>query len=288
MGDYTNNRCKRTHKTTAYGYPPVMTPSPLGRTDTTIQCLNVTAQLTLDATKPPLPPHVFRSCLYQEDIMSIHQVIACAVDHGNNQLQERRSRSVLRPAIYVCQIICNQFNRVQILKSISSCWRFKHPRASTVTIAPFCLIYTKPESLTVSDYYNKVKSWFQQIVLTSMRGGLVGVTGFASKLLSLIRVASCWVGEAVGSTNAQSPVEEPCGLYDINIPSLRTPDYLQQTPPSQLIRLWTNVTTLVRKHTCRSRVVTERGGQGGGGASAKSPTPAPRGSKFGTYSDRGF
>ena len=61
-------------------------------------------------TCPMLPLYPSRFYLHQEGLMPLHRAIACVFDHGNHQLQQRRRRSVLRPAICVCQIISNQFN----------------------------------------------------------------------------------------------------------------------------------------------------------------------------------
>ena len=119
--DYTNDRRKSACKTITHTHPPLTAPPLLGCNNTMAQRLNMSAQLTFNTTKPPLILCSSRSRLYLQGIMPMHQAIACAVDHGNHQLQEHRRRSVLRPAIYECQIICNQLNRVQILRSISSC-----------------------------------------------------------------------------------------------------------------------------------------------------------------------
>jgi len=68
---------------------------------------------------------------HQEGIKPLQQAIACAVEHGNKHLQQRRCRSVLRPHVYVCQIMCTPLSRVQIVRSISSRWRFMGPRVVT-------------------------------------------------------------------------------------------------------------------------------------------------------------
>ena len=125
----------------------------LGCNNTTGQGLNMSAQLTFNTTKPPLNLCSPKSKLHHEGMMPLHEAIACAVDHGDNQLQQQRRRSILRLATYECQIICNQLNQVRNSRSISSCWHFKCPRASTVTTAPIRLTNAILRLLTVRKYY---------------------------------------------------------------------------------------------------------------------------------------
>ena len=94
---------------------------------------------------------------HQEGIKPIQQAIACAVEHGNKRLQQRRRRSVLRPHFFVCQIICTPLSRVQIVKSISSRWRFKSPRVATAADRPIRHGSFKMLSLSAVYYYNTTR-----------------------------------------------------------------------------------------------------------------------------------
>jgi len=200
---------------------------PLGCSNTAVQCLNMSAQLTFNDTKPPLIIFSSRLKLHPDGLMPLHQAIVCVVDHGNHQLQQRRRRSVLRPDIYVYQIMCNQLNRVQILRSISGCWRFKCPRASTVTNALIRLTCAMFKPLTVSKYNKKIKMGFHHSMLTSICGGFRGARRFVIRLWCIICLVTRWGGEEVGGTSTQPPVNVPSGPNDFNIFALKT-----QPPPS--------------------------------------------------------
>ena len=105
----------------------------------------------------------------------------------------------------MCQIICNRSNRVQILRSISSRWRFKCPRGSTVTNALIKVAYAMVEKITVSEFfYKKIKRGFHhsaQILVTS--------------LCLIICVVNRWGGEGVGGST-QAPANAPIGPNDLD------------------------------------------------------------------------
>jgi len=173
--DYNNARCKSAHTTVTHTYSLLTAPPPLGYNNTTAMCLNTSAQLTLNVTKPHLIQSSSRYWLHQERIMPLHHAIACVVDHGNLQLQQRARKSVFRLDIYVCQITCNRSNRVQILRSISSRWRFNNPRGSTVTNTPIKLADTMVEKITASElFYKKIKMGFHHSVWTPLFFGIRG------------------------------------------------------------------------------------------------------------------
>jgi len=203
--------------------------------------------------------------------MPLHEAIACAVDHGDRQLQHRRRRCVPRPAMYECQIICNQFNRVQILRSISSCWRFKCPRASTVTTAPIRLALAVFEPFTVCEYYKKTKTRLHQGVSTFICGAVGRAQTFVSRVWCIICEVSCWGGEGVGGTTAHPPVNELSGLHDCKIFALKYWSLIWERSEG--------VKTLGSTRLCSTTVDNERGGQGGGGDSVQSPTGTPLESK---------
>jgi len=173
--------------------------TPRGR----VQGLNMSAHLTFNTTKPPLNLCSPRSKLHHEGMMPLHKAITCAVDHGDRQLQQRRRRSILRLAIYECQIICNQLNRVQMLRSISSCWRFKCPRASSVTTAPIRLTYAMLRQLTVSEFYEKIKLGLHQSVVTFNCGILAGAKTrrFVTRFWCIICLVTRRGGEGVEDTS---------------------------------------------------------------------------------------
>jgi len=133
---YNNSVCTMVHTMMLNTYSPVTAQPPLGYNNTSELCPNSSVQSPLNVTKPLLIQSSSRFWEYQERIMPLYHAIACIVDHGNLHLQQRARKSVLRIDIYVYQIICNRSNRAQMLRSISSRWRFKSPRGSTVTNAP--------------------------------------------------------------------------------------------------------------------------------------------------------
>jgi len=148
--------------------------------------------------------------------MPLHHAIACLVDHGNFQLQRRARKSVLRLDIYVYQIISNPSNRVQMLRSISSRWRFKSPRGSTVTNAPIKLTSIMVEKTTVSQFfYKKIKMGFDHIVWTPLCWGYVGVRRLAIIVCLILCVVNRWGGDDVGSST-QTPPNIPAGPHDFD------------------------------------------------------------------------
>jgi len=80
----------------------------------------------------PTPSLYSTSRQHQEGLISLQQAIACDNQHGNQRLQQRRHRSVLRLVVYVRQIICTPSSRVQIIRSISIRWRFTRIFQATV------------------------------------------------------------------------------------------------------------------------------------------------------------
>ena len=107
LSAYNNSVCTRAHTMMVHTYSHVTAPPPLGYNNTTELCLNSSVQFTLNVTKPQLIQSSSRFWVYQERIMPLHHAIACFVDHGNLQLQQRARKSVLRLDIYVYQIMCN-------------------------------------------------------------------------------------------------------------------------------------------------------------------------------------
>ena len=60
----------------------------------------------LTPTNPEPTPSLYPTRgQHQEGLISLQQAIACAIQHGNQSLQQRRHRSFLRLAVYVRQII---------------------------------------------------------------------------------------------------------------------------------------------------------------------------------------
>jgi len=197
-------------------YSHVTAPPPLGYNNTTELCLNSSVQSPLNVTKPLLIQSSSRFWGYQERIMQLHHAIACFVDHGNLQLQQRACKSGLRLDIYVYQIICNRSNRVQMLRSISSRWRFKSPRGSTVTNAPFKLTSTWLEKITVNElFYKKIKMVFDHSVWTPLCWGYVGVRRLVTSFCLLICVANRWGSDDVGSST-QPPLNVLTGPHDFD------------------------------------------------------------------------
>jgi len=228
--------------------------SPLGCNNTTGQGLNMSAQLTFNTKKSPLNLCSPRSKLHHEGMMPLHEAIACAVDHGDRQLRQRRRRSILRLAIYECQIICNQLSRVQMLRSISSCWRFKCPWASTVTTAPIRLTYAMLRPLTVSEYYEKIKLGLHQSVVTIICGVLVGAQRFVTRLWCIICLVTRRIGEGVEDTSDQSPVNPPSGPNECNIVALKN--------LSMILDQLEDVKTLGTKHFCTLESQTKGAARG--------------------------
>jgi len=147
--------------------------------------------------------------------MPLHHVIACVVDHCNLHLQQRARKSVLRLDIHVYQIICNWSNRVQILRSISSRWRFKSPRGSTVTNA-LKLPYTMVEKITSSELiYKIIKMGFHHSVWTPLCWGYGGARRLVTSVCLIICVVNRWGGEDVGNST-QAPLNVPTGPHDLD------------------------------------------------------------------------
>jgi len=214
----------------------------------------MSAQLTFNTKKSPLNLCSPRSKLHHEGMMPLHEAIACAVDHGDRQLRQRRRRSILRLAIYECQIICNQLSRVQMLRSISSCWRFKCPWASTVTTAPIRLTYAMLRPLTVSEYYEKIKLGLHQSVVTIICGVLVGAQRFVTRLWCIICLVTRRIGEGVEDTSDQSPVNPPSGPNECNIVALKN--------LSMILDQLEDVKTLGTKHFCTLESQTKGAARG--------------------------
>jgi len=119
---------------------------------------------------------------HQEGLISLQQAIACAIQHGNQRLQQRRHRSVLRFAVYVRQIICTPSSRVQITKSIPGCWRFKCQRVAIAPNGPIRHGVFKLLLLSVNSYYNTTKVEVYRWVLVPIRKGGLRAMSLASKL----------------------------------------------------------------------------------------------------------
>jgi len=120
LSPYNNYVCTRVHTMMLNTYSPGTAPPPLGYNITTELCPSSSVQSPHNVTKPLLIQSSSRCWEHQERIMPLHHAIACFVDHGNLQLQQRARKSVLRLDVYVCQIICNRSNRAQMLRFISS------------------------------------------------------------------------------------------------------------------------------------------------------------------------
>ena len=181
----------------AHIYSHVTAPPHLGYNNTT----ELSVQLTLNVTSPHLVHSSSRHGLYQERITPLHHFIACLVDHGNLQLQQRARKSVLRPDIYVYQIICNRLNRVPMLRSISCRWRLKSPRGSTVTTAPFKLTSTPFEQITVNELlHKKSEIAFDHSMWTPLCWGYVGVRRLATSLCLISCVVNRCGGDDVGNS----------------------------------------------------------------------------------------
>ena len=146
--------------------------------------------------------------------MPLYHAIACFVDYGNLQLQQRARKFVLRIDIYVYQIICNRSNRTQMLRSISSRWRFKSPLGSTVTNAPFKFTSTLLAKITINKlFYTKIKMVFDHSVWTPLWWGCVGVRRLVTSLCLLMCVTNRWDSDDVRSSNQPFP-NLPTGPHD--------------------------------------------------------------------------
>jgi len=85
--------------------------------------INVQACVTPNYPEPQPFLYFLRQCQHPQGTLvqfPLEQAIACVVKYGNQRLQQRRHGSIVRPALYVRQRICNQLSRVQILRSKSS------------------------------------------------------------------------------------------------------------------------------------------------------------------------
>jgi len=105
---YSNFVCTRVHTMMTHTYSHVTVTPRLGHNSTT----ELSVQLILNVTSPHLVHSSSRPDQYQERLMPLVHFIACIVDHGNLQLQQRARKFVLRPDVYVHQITCNRLNRV--------------------------------------------------------------------------------------------------------------------------------------------------------------------------------
>jgi len=102
-----------------------------------------------------------------------------------------------------------------MLESISSRWRFKSPRGSTVTNAPFKLISAMVEKLTVNElFYKKIKMEFDHSVWAPLCWGYVGVRRLVTSFCLIICVVNRWGGDDVGSST-QPPLNVPTGPHDL-------------------------------------------------------------------------
>jgi len=146
---------------------------------------------------------------HQEGIKPLQQAIACAVEHGNKRLQQRRRRSVLRPHVYVCQIICTPLSRVQIVRPISSRWCFKGPKVATAADRPIRHGSFKMLSLSAVYYYNTTRVGVYLWVWAPIRRGGLGVLSHASKLFSSTSGTSHSGGQGGGGASAGSNVNTP-------------------------------------------------------------------------------
>jgi len=89
--------------------------------------------------------------------------------------------------------------------SISCRWRFKSPRGSTVTNAPFKLTFTPSEQIRVNELlYKKIKIVFDHSVWTPLCWGYVRIC-----------VANRCGGDEVG-TSTQPPPTVPTGPHDFH------------------------------------------------------------------------
>jgi len=276
--DYVSTWYTGSHTRLPHSHPPLLPPPSLRYNNTAAHRMHSIVQLTPKGTAPPPPLYSSRFSLRQEGMMTLHRVIAYAVDHGNHRLQQRRFRSILKPTIYACQIVWDYPNRVQVLRSISSCLWCGCPRVSTVSNMTICLAHTTPESLSIRDYYDKVKLVSHYSAFVFVCDGCMGGMRLVSKFWVLLRVNTKWKGAGFGGT-AHSSRYVPSGLNDLYILVLSTSTHLRDFPCVHLSSIWMNVRTLIRKCLYRSGITTERGDEGGGGSSAHSPTSAPRGFK---------
>jgi len=139
---------------------------------------------------------------HQEGLISLQQAIACAIQHGNQRLQQRKHRSVLRLAIYVRQIICTPSSRVQIIRSISSRWRLKCPRVATAPNGPIRHGFVKLLSFSVNCYHNTTKVEVDRWVWVPIRKGGLGTMSTASKLFCSMSGTSHSGGQGGGCSSA--------------------------------------------------------------------------------------
>jgi len=132
------------------------------------------------------------------------------------------------------------------------------------------LAYAVFETFTVTEYYKNIKMGIHQSVSTFICGAMGRAHRFVSRFWYMICEVTRWGGEGVGGTSAHPLVNEPNGLNDCNIFALTYWSLIWER--SECVK------TLGSKRLGSSRVEHERGGQGGGGDSAQSPTSTPLGS----------
>jgi len=172
--------------------------------------LHTSLLLSLTPNNPESPPLLCRARRqHQERIHPLQQAIACVVEHGNQRLRQRRHTSVLRPHLYLCQITCTPLSRVQIVRSISSRWRFKGPRVATAPDRPIRHGTLKMLSLSAIYYYNIMRVGVYLWVWAPISRGVLGVMSHASKLFWCTNGTSLSGGQGGGGASAGYIVHTP-------------------------------------------------------------------------------
>ena len=193
--------------------------------------------LSLTPNNPESPPLLCPTRQqHQEGINPLQQAIACVVEHGNQRLRQRRRRSVLRPHVYVYQILCTPLSRVQIVTSISNRWRFKGPGVATAPDRPIRHGTLKMLSLSAIYYYKTMRVGVYLWVWTPIRRGVLGVMSHANKLFWCTSGTSHSGGQGGGGASAG---------YNVHTPN--TSVGLIKNPPGRIVTLTKHLTlTTVR------------------------------------------
>jgi len=180
----------------------------------------------------PTPSLYSTSGQHQEGLISLQQAIACAIQHGNQRLQHRRHRSVVRLAVYVRQIVCIPSSRVQIIRSISSRWRVKCPRLATAPNGPIRHGIVQLLSFSVNYYYNTTKVEVYRWVWVPTRKGGLGVMSLARKSFWSMSGTSHPGGQGGGCSSAGPTVNTPTTSSRTNQKSSRENSSLDNTSDS--------------------------------------------------------
>ena len=150
----------------------------------------------------------------------------------DQRLRQRRRRSVLRPHVYVCQIIFTLFSRVQIVRSISTRWRCKGPRVATAPDRPIWHGSFKMLSLSAIYYYNTMRVGVYLREWAPIRKGVLGVMSHASKLFWSTSGTSHSGGQGGGGASTGSNVNTPNTSSMSNQKSSRENSNLDKTSGS--------------------------------------------------------